>query len=172
MNLKGNTDDKNLFDAVGYFRNLCTKNKLARTNMFCPCTCSGIDSLEEVLDAFRRESAFIAVDDTNDGVTERRSGGFFKKRTFTIFVMIRYKLGNMSDRQEKLSLCREIFRQFHTRMIQDKDEMGNDLIYLGTDNIYSRELGEYFISGCTGLYFMVDVAEPIDLVYNNTEWDE
>lgn len=57
---------------------MCLKNKLAKTHGFFPCVCSGINSLEEVLENFRRQSAFFAVDDTNDGVTERRSGGFLK----------------------------------------------------------------------------------------------
>ena len=35
-----------------------------------------------------------------------------------------------------------------------------------------RELVEYFISGCTGLYFMIDVSEPIDLSYNADEWEK
>ena len=150
-------DANNLFDAIAYFKGLCNKNKLAKANAFYPCACSGINSLEEVLQAFRRESAFFAVDDTNDGVTERRSGGFFKKRTFTIFVMKRYKYDDMADRQSQLDTCRQLYRQIHSRMLLDRENMNNELVYLNTDNVYSRELGEYFISGCTGLYFMVDV---------------
>ena len=123
---------------------MCLKNKLAKTHGFFPCVCSGINSLEEVLENFRRQSAFFAVDDTNDGVTERRSGGFFKKRTFTVFLMKRYTFNDMS----------------------------NELVYLNTDNVYMRELGEYFINGCTGLYFMIDVSEPIDLSFNADEWEE
>ncbi len=165
-------DTNNLFDAIAYFKGLCNKNKLAKTNSFYPCTCSGINSLEEVLQAFRRESAFFAVDDTNDGVTERRSGGFFKKRTFTIFVMKRYKYDDMADRQSQLDTCRQLYRQIHSRMLLDRENMNNELVYLNTDNVYSRELGEYFISGCTGLYFMVDVSEPINLKYDKDEWEE
>ena len=66
-------DTINLFDAIGYFKSMCLKNKLAKTHGFFPCVCSGINSLEEVLENFRRQSAFFAVDDTNDGVTERCS---------------------------------------------------------------------------------------------------
>jgi hypothetical protein len=35
----------------------------------------------------------------------------------------------------------------------------------------SREISEYFLNGCTGLYFMIDVSEPIDLQYNADEWE-
>lgn len=164
-------DAVNLFDAIGYFKNMCSRNRLAKAHNFYPCICSGINSLEEVLENFRRQSAFFAVDDTNDGVTERRSGGYFKKRTFTIFIMKRYTFNDMEDRQRALDICRQLARQIHSRMLLDGEDLTNDLIYLNTDNVYSRELGEYFINGCTGLYFMIDVSEPIDLSYNADEWE-
>lgn len=164
-------DAVNLFDAIGYFKNMCNRNRLAKAHNFYPCVCSGINSLEEVLENFRRQSAFFAVDDTNDGVTERRSGGYFKKRTFTIFIMKRYTFNDMEDRQRALDICRQLARQIHSRMLLDGEDLTNDLIYLNTDNVYSRELGEYFINGCTGLYFMIDVSEPIDLSYNENEWE-
>ena len=164
-------DAVNLFDAIGYFKNMCSGNRLPKAHNFYPCVCSGINSLEEVLENFRRQSAFFAVDDTNDGVTERRSGGYFKKRTFTIFIMKRYTFNDMEDRQRALDICRQLARQVHSRMLLDGEDLTNDLIYLNTDNVYSRELGEYFINGCTGLYFMIDVSEPIDLSYNADEWE-
>lgn len=166
-------ETNNLFDAIGYFKGISVKNKLAKANGFYPCACSGMNTLDEVLAKFKKESAFISVDDTNDGVTERRSsGGFFKKRTFTVFIMKRYKYGDMISRQASMDICRELSRQMHSRMLKDRENMGNKLIYMNTDNVYSRELGEYFINGCTGVYFMVDVSEPINLMYDAAEWDE
>ena len=55
-------------------------------------------------------------------------------------------------------------------MIVDSKRMSNELIYLQTDNILSRELGQYFMNGCTGLYFMIDVSEPVDLKFDSAEW--
>ena len=46
-----------------------------------------------------------------------------------------------------------------------------DMVYLRTENILSRELGQYFLNGCTGLYFMVEVAEPVDLTFDNSQWE-
>ena len=165
-------DAINLFDAIGYFTKLCTANKLAVQHEFHPCACSGINSLQEVLDEFRFHSAFFAVDDTNDGVTEQRSGGYFKKRTFTVFLLKSYTIDDMADRQASLNVCRQLFRQVHSRLIHDKENLDNEMIYMNTENIFSRELGKYFINGCTGLYFMVDVSEPTDLRYNEQEWME
>ena len=165
-------DAINLFDAVGYFSRLCKKNKLANEQGFFPCVCSGIHSLQEVLQEFRFHSAFFAVDDTNDGVTEERSGGYFKKRVFTVFLMKSYRIDDMEDRQKSLDVCRRLFRQIHSRLLRDKEDLDNEMVYLNTERIASRELGQYFINGCTGLYFMVDVSEPIDLCYNEQEWTE
>jgi hypothetical protein len=54
----------------------------------------------------------------------------------------------------------------------DKERFDNNLIYMNTENVFSRELGQYFLNGCTGLYFMLDVSEPLELVYNKEEWDD
>lgn len=164
-------DAKNLFDAISYFHGLCKKNKLAMANGFAPCTCGGINSLDELLSGFTRQTAFFAVDDTNDGATQRIDGGFFKRRTFTLFLLKRYRFGDMADRQNSLSICRNIFRQILTKLIVDADDISNEMVYLNTDNVLSREISEYFLNGCTGLYFMIDVDEPIDLQYNADEWE-
>ncbi len=137
---------------------------------FHPCTVSGIEFLQEPLQQFRQKTAFLAVDDTNDATIVQQSGGWFKRRTFTVFLLMRYRMDDMADRRAKLDICREIYRQFVSRMIIDKEDLSNELVYLNTARIMSRELGTYFMSGCTGLYFMTDVLEPIDVMYNEKEW--
>ena len=161
------------FDGLEYFKDLTKKNKLAKANAFFPCSCSGINSLQDVLENFRRQSAFVCIDDTNDGAIEQIGGGWFKKRTFTVFIMLRYRFDDMQDRAVKLDICRQLFRQFHSRMIYDKYRYEDmDLSFLNVSRIYSRELGEYFISGCSGLYFMTEITEPVDLCYNGDEWEQ
>jgi hypothetical protein len=49
--------------------------------------------------------------------------------------------------------------------------LNDELIYLNTNRIPSREIGKYFMNGCTGLYFMVDIQEPTELIYNKDEWN-
>ena len=78
----------------------------------------------------------------------------------------------MADRQVALDICRQLYRQVHSKLLRDKQHMNNELVYLNTENVYSRELGEYFINGCTGLYFMLEVSEPINIMYNQDEWEE
>ena len=162
------------FDAIAYFQNMAKKNKLAIAHDFHPCTCSGLSSLEDVLANFQRKKAFICVEDTNDSATVQLSGGWFTRRVFTVYIMHRYGFGNMADREKNLQLCRDIFHQFHSRMIRDRDLMQNsgDLSYLDVENVTSREFGEYVLSGLTGVYFMVELAEPIDLCYDGEQWTE
>ena len=164
-------DAISFFDSEAYFSKLCRENRLASEAKFTFCTCSGIQSLQGPLDRFKTSNAFFCIDDTNDGALfQGTGGGWFKKRTFTVFIMHRYTFRNEQSRIEAMNLCRNLFRQVMTRMIVDADDMKNDLIYLHTDNVMSRELGQYFLNGCTGLYFMIDVSEPVNLLYNREEW--
>lgn len=160
-----------MFNAETYFGDICRRNLLAQRAGFHFCTCSGIESLQGVIEEFRTQKAFFCVDDTNDGAMFRaRAGGWFKKRTFTVFLLHLYEFNNMQSRAEALSICRTLFRQVSSRMLVDEDDLRNELIYLETGNILSRELGQYFMSGLTGLYFMIDVSEPVDLMYRKEEW--
>lgn len=164
-------NDTTLFDAHVYFRELCSHNKLASEGGFHFCTCSGIESLQEPLQNYRTRSAFFCVDDTTDSAVFRgRGGGHYVRRVFTVFLLRRYRIDDLTDRQAQLDVCRRLFNQLLSKMIVDEDELHNELVYLRTDNVLSRELGQYFLSGCTGLYFMVEVSEPVDLVYNEEQW--
>lgn len=164
-------DATTFFDAESYFTSLCESNRLAAAHGFMPCTCSGINTLQGPLDRFKSTNAFFCIDDTNDGqMYMGRGGGWYKKRTFTVFIMHRYRFNDEVDRIDKLAICRQLFRQLATRMLIDSKRMENDLVYLGIGDILCRELGQYFMNGCTGLYFMIDVEEPVDLKYNPDEW--
>lgn len=159
------------FDAEKYFGEMCAKNKLAQQNGFHFCTCSGIENLEGPLQEFSTEKAFFCIDDTNDGgFATGRSGGWHKKRIFTIFLLHRYNYGNEAERIAVLGLCRRLCRQLLTKLIKDSGNPDNEMVYLDVNTIMTRELGKYFMSGCTGCYFMVEMGEPVDLVYDPGEW--
>ena len=74
------------------------------------------------------------------------------------------------DYRDRLALCRELFRQMHSRFIVDEARLQSELCYLAVDEIRSRELGGQFINGCTGLYFLLALDEPTDLQFNADEW--
>ena len=163
-------DAIHFFDSERYFSSLCAGNRLAQEHKFHFCTCSGIGDLQGPLSEFRNKAAFFCLDDVNDGSLVRgKNGGWFKNRTFTVFLLHRYD-GSLQDRAAKLAICRDLFRQLVSRMLVDQEDMSNELVYLQTENVMCSELGQHFLSGCTGLYFMVDVAEPIDLVFDGKEW--
>ncbi|MDE5784996.1 MAG: hypothetical protein K2H98_00530, partial [Duncaniella sp.] len=105
-------NDIGYFDSEKYFSTLCRDNRMAVEHNFRFCTCSGIESLQGPLERFRTDSAFFCLDDTNDGALFRgRSGGWYKKRTFTVFLLHRYTFNDEADRATWLGVCRDLFRQ-------------------------------------------------------------
>ena len=100
--------------------------------------------------------------------------GYFRKSVYTVFIVAPYRIDDMAEREQQLNLCRTIFRQMHSRLIHDREKMTYDdaLEYMQVERIYSNEFPEYLMSGVTGLYFMVENDEPIDLTYDSRQWTE
>lgn len=162
---------KDLFPALDYFTQLAKTNKLASELCFHPCLCSGPESIDGVMQGFKRYKNFIMVDDTTSQQTFGNGVGFFRRDVYTVFIVVAYRRDDMEDREQKLNLCRQLFRQFHARMIFDRDELGDErLTFMQLNNIYSTEMPRYSYNGVTGLYFMVQNEEPIDLSYDASEW--
>lgn len=160
-----------LFPALDYFSRLAKANRLATDNGFHPCLCSGPDSIDGIMQGFKKYQNFIMVDDTTSQQTFSNGVGFFRRDVYTVFVLAAYRREDMADREQKLNLCRDIFRQFHSRLLYDRDTLGDDrLTFLQLGNIYSTELPRYSYSGVTGLYFMIQNEQPIDISYDSSEW--
>lgn len=164
-------DAKNLFDFHAYLEQVTSKNKLCRREGFRLTTCSGINGLEGLLQQFQQTANFIAIDDITTGSTTNHSGGWFERRTFTVFILMRHRFGDEQDRQDKLMTCRRLKHQLQSRFILDQADLNNELVYLGVDNMPASDMAQYFLNGCTGLYFMVNVDEPVDLSYDAQEWE-
>ncbi len=47
--------------------------------------------------------------------------------------MKKYTFNDMADRQVSLDICRQLARQVHSRMLLDREDMGNELVYLNTE---------------------------------------
>lgn len=160
-----------LFPALDYFTQLAQSNRLAKENGFHPCLCSGPESIDGIIQGFRKYQNFVMVDDTTSQQTFGNGGGFFRRDVYTVFIVAHYGQDDMADRELKLNLCRQIFRQFHSRLLHDRDTLGDDrLTFLNLNNIYSTELPRYSYSGVTGLYFMIQNEQPIDISYEQSEW--
>lgn len=110
---------KDLFPALDYFTQLAKSSRLAQDNKFYTCLCSGPDSIQGVMENFRKQQNFIMVDDTTSQQTFSNGVGYFRRDVYTIFILAHYRIDDMIDREEKLNLCRQIFRQFHSRLLHD-----------------------------------------------------
>lgn len=160
-----------LFPALDYFTQLAKSNRLAVEREFHPCLCSGPDSIEGVMQGFKKFRNFIMIDDTTSQQTFGNGTGFFRRDVYTVFILAAYRYDDMDDREAKLLLCRQLFRQFHARLLFDRDTLGDErLTFLQLNNIYSTELPRYSFNGVTGLYFMVQNEQPIDISYDKSEW--
>ena len=163
-----------IFNAFDYFEKIGRQNRLAREQGFKVGRCSGIGGMQDMMADFRKTDKYILVDDTTSQNTFSNGVGYFRKDVYTIFIVAPYRIDDMAEREKQLNLCRSIFRQMHSRLIHDREEMTYDdaLEYMQVERIYSNEFPEYLMSGVTGLYFMVENDEPIDLTYDSRQWTE
>jgi hypothetical protein len=158
------------FDFSTYLEQLTKQNKLCKNNNFIFCTASGINYLEGILENFRKSKAFICCSDVTEGGTSFGPSNWYNKRVLTAFILHRFRQGNTTDYNAKLQLCREIYTQFMSKMLKDEDDNIANMDYLDTHNVIWRELGGTFLNGCTGLYFMISLNEPVNLAYDEQEW--
>ena len=159
-----------IFDALNYFEQLARQNKLCVENGFMPVFCSGPDSIEGIIQNFQKTANFVCIDDTTDQNLYSEGVSYFKRRVYTVFVLAQYRWDDMKDREEKLNLCREVFKQFVKRMIWDRTQREDDeTAFLNVEKIYSKEFGRYTMSGVTGLYFMVENDEPASMEYEDEQ---
>lgn len=159
-----------IFDALNYFEQLARQNKLCKENGFMPVFCSGPESIEGIMQQYQKTANFVCIDDTTDQNLYSEGVSYFKRRVYTVFVLAAYRWDDMKDREEKLNLCREVFKQFVKRMIWDRTQREDDeTAFLNVEKIYSKEFGRYTMNGVTGLYFMVENDEPASMEYEDEQ---
>lgn len=163
---------KKLFDFTQYIHDLASRNKLARENNFHPCSASGMGGVTDMLSEMRQWPAFIVTDDLVTGGTIQKGGAWFQRRTFTVHIVARYRQGYEDDRKEKSQLCRELLRQLQSRLLRDEAMLNNNLAYVDLSRMPVADVGQFFLEGCTGLYFQVNFDEPVNISYNADEWDD
>ena len=166
--------ENKLFDPIVYFSELAEKNRLCHEHGFKVLPCSGPESIEGIINEFRKTENFVLVDDTTDNNVHSNKAGFFTKSVYTVWLLAGYKMGDAESRKKSLELCRTIFKQFLAKTLADKfsNVFREAMYYLGVERIYYKELGRYSFNGATGLYFMIDNDLPTDLVYKSEDWEE
>jgi len=157
-----------MFNAISYFQNCNSKLKLTVDNKYKFSRVTGFEYLEDILDDVK-QPAYLAVDDTDDGVTVREGAGYFVKRVITVFILRRYKVGDQADRESKLAETRLIRNKLTARLIKDSNT-NDDLMYLDKTRFPYKEVPGYFAAGTCGIYFFVTVKEPTDLCDVANDW--
>ena len=157
-----------MFNASDYFKNCNSKLKLCVDNGYKFSRVSGIEYLEDILSDLK-QPAYLAVDDTDDGVTVREGAGYFVKRVITVFILRRYKLSDQVDRETKLAETRLIRNKLTAKLIKDSNTV-DELMFLDKTRFPYKEVPGYFASGTCGIYFFVTIKEPTNLVHNSNDW--
>lgn len=161
-----------MFDFNAYFSRIVQGNRLARQNGFRFGTCTGIEGMESVISSWNNTHSFILSDDVTTGETYQNAGGWFQRRTYTVFILRKAHLGKEKGRQRSLDICRELMRQLQSRLLRDQYPLSSEFTYLRLDNMPATEISQFTLSGVTGVYFMVSVDEPLNLLYDEKEWDD
>lgn len=155
-----------MFDPIQYMQDLHGKLKLTKEK-YKFSRVSGVSALEEVLENFKREKFFFAIDDSQDGITFRSGGAYFERRPYTVYIIGRADYGNMDQREAILAEAKTIFRSILSKLIKDK----LTIPVLNMEQIRFFEVPPAFAFGTSGLYFIFTVENPVNLVYNAAEWE-
>lgn len=160
------------FEPLQYFAHLADRNKLCRQHGFKTVYCSGPDNIEGIMENYRTTENFVVIDDTTDNNVHSGRPGWFTRSVYTVWVLASVDYNDPHQRNDRMALCREIFRQFLSCMIADKAgyAYGGGMAYLALDRVYYKELGRYSFNGATGLYFMVENDVPTSLVFDAGQW--
>jgi len=166
------TTNRKSFDALAYFKEMGEHNKLAKELGFYVGFSSGPDALDIIMSEYRDYANFILIDDTTAANTFCSKPGWFDRNDYTVWILMGYDLQDEKDYSRKLETCRQIFKQFLSRMIYDRKTMkyGNALTFLHTEQVYSMEFGRRSFNGATGVMFKINNDEPANLCYNEDEW--
>ena len=159
------------FDIIAYLQGLVSRNRLANARGFCFSTCSGVQALEGLLSDMRDATRFVCVSDVTPGNPTCTGQSWSARRVATVFILARYELGNAASYAAAITECRALMNQLLSGMLHDAERIANATdASLRLDEVRSNELGGTFLDGCTGLYFMISIDEPLDIAYNAEDW--
>ncbi len=158
-----------MWNAVPYFENISNKLKLT-SGKYHFCRVTGLGYLEEILTNLKTKSSFLAVDDSDDGVTIRRGGGYFNRRSVVVYILKKYNFLRQDERETVLQETRAIREKITSRLIKDSNEV-EEMYYLNKDRIPYHEVSGYFAAGTAGVYFIITIEEPVNLCYDASDWN-
>ncbi len=96
-----------MFDFLSYMDGLCKANRLAQDQSFIHSTCSGINYVKGMLEQYQTTANFLCTSDVCSESTFLSSGGWFKRRVYMVFVLMRYEYGRAYRYEHHLGKARE-----------------------------------------------------------------
>jgi len=158
-----------MWNAVTYFENLNNTLKLTK-GKYTFCRVTGINYLEDVLSNLASSDAFLAVDDTDDGVTIEKGGGYFDRRSIVVYVLKKYDFNNQIDRETKTNETRLIRKKLLAKLIKDSSSV-DGLMFLDKTRFPYHEVPGMFAAGTCGIYFIATLNEPVELIHDDNDYE-
>lgn len=156
------------WDAVTFFSELTTRNKLAVEKGFKFRRVSGLAGLEEAIQSVQATKAFVMVDDTDLGVLNLENTPHYNI-TKTIFLAMRHKADDSVARRSCIETMQQLFSQFVSAILPERVRLMNNGMTL-SPNIRLQTVTKVLAPGVAMMYFTVSVTTYADLSYNETEW--
>ena len=158
-----------MWNAVEYFETKNGKLKLTK-GKYTFCRVTGLNNLEDVLSNMQDSKAFLAVDDTDDGVTIQIGGSWFNRRSVVVYVLQKYEFNDQIDREQKTNETRQIHQKLLSLLIKDSSSV-EGLMFLDKTRFPYHEVPGYFSAGTCGLYFSFTIDEPVELIYDANDYE-
>lgn len=158
-----------MWNAVDYFENANNTLKLTK-GKYTFCRVTGINYLEDVLSNLASSDAFLAVDDTDDGVTIEKGGGYFDRRSIVVYVLKKYDFNNQIDRETKTNETRLIRKKLLAKLIKDSSSV-DGLMFLDKTRFPYHEVPGMFAAGTCGIYFIATLNEPVELIHDDNDYE-
>lgn len=156
------------WDALEFFSSLTDTNRFAREFGFVCRGCSSLDGFYDLLSDVQSAAPIVAVSDISSG--ELSVNNHPKARRIkTVFLAMRHAIDDPDARTECMEILRELFRQFMSRLILERERIAQGCIYIDPDITFT-EIDRYFFSGCACAYFQITVDTFTDLTFNPDEW--
>ena len=158
-----------MWNSVPYFENINNTLKLTK-GKYTFCRVTGLNYLEDILANTRGSNSFFGVDDTDDGVTILKGGGWFNRRSVVVYILTKYDFKSQTDREEKTAETRLIHKKVLAKLIKDSSSV-DELMYLDKTRFPYHEVPGMFAAGTCGMYFIVTIDEPTELIHDADDYE-
>lgn len=156
------------WNAAEYFRNLVSQNKFAQENGFRFRVVSSLEGFYDLVSDVQNKAPILAVSDVSSG-TVHINNSPRARRIKTVFLAMRHRADDPGARAKCMQSLQELFRQFMSRLILERERLAEGCIYVDPD-ISFVEVDKYFFSGCACAYFQIAVDTYADISLNKEEW--